>query len=183
MSADGRSAGPDATVALKAVQADITRLPVDAIVNAANSSLLGGGGVDGAIHRAAGPELLEECRRLGGCPTGEARLTRAYRLPARFVIHTVGPVWHGGGHGEPALLASCYRQSLKLAVENGIATLAFPSISSGVYGYPIEQAAEIAVSTVRSVVSEGRGALREVVFCCFSEHDLRTYEQLLGAGS
>ncbi|MFT3849289.1 MAG: O-acetyl-ADP-ribose deacetylase [Propionivibrio sp.] len=180
---DGRSAKPAASAVLRAILADITRLPVEAIVNAANSSLLGGGGVDGAIHRAAGPELLDACRRLGGCPTGEARLTRAYRLPARFVIHTVGPVWCGGGHGEPAQLASCYRQSLKLAAENGIATLAFPNISTGVYGYPIEPAAEIAVTTVRNELAEGGGALREIVFCCFSERDWRIYERLLGAES
>lgn len=168
-------------VVLTAIQGDITRLSVDAIVNAANSSLLGGGGVDGAIHRAAGPELLAECRTLGGCPTGEARLTRAYRLPARFVIHTVGPVWHGGGHGEPELLASCYRESVKLAVANSVATLAFPSISTGVYGYPVEGAAEIAVASVRAALSEDAGSLEEVVFCCFSAHDLQVYERLLSS--
>lgn len=168
-------------VVFTAIQGDITRLSVDAIVNAANSSLLGGGGVDGAIHRAAGPELLAECRTLGGCPTGEARLTRAYRLPARFVIHTVGPVWHGGGHGEPELLASCYRESVKLAVANAVATLAFPSISTGVYGYPVERAAGIAVASVRAALSEDAGSLEEIVFCCFSAHDLHVYERLLSS--
>lgn len=168
---------------LRAINADITQLQVDAIVNAANSSLLGGGGVDGAIHRAAGPQLLDECRRLGGCPTGEARLTRAYRLPARFVIHAVGPVWHGGSHGEQGLLASCYRQSLKLAMDNGLSTLAFPSISTGVFGYPIEAAAETAVATVRDVLSDNCGGIREVVFCCYSPHDLLVYERRLGASA
>ena len=168
-------------VVFTAIQGDITRLSVDAIVNAANSSLLGGGGVDGAIHRAAGPDLLAECRTLGGCPTGEARLTRAYRLPARFVIHTVGPVWLGGGHGEPDLLASCYRESVKLAVANSVATLAFPSISTGVYGYPVERAAGIAVASVRAALSEDVGSLEEIVFCCFSAHDLHVYERLLSS--
>ena len=124
---------------------------------------------------------MAECRTLGGCPTGEARLTRAYRLPARFVIHTVGPVWHGGGHGEPELLASCYRESVKLAVANSVATLAFPSISTGVYGYPVERAAEIAVASVRAALSEDAGSLEEVVFCCFSAHDLQVYERLLSS--
>ena len=143
---------------------DITTLAVDAIVNAANESLLGGGGVDGAIHRAAGPELLEECRRIGGCPTGEARITRGYRLPARFVIHTVGPIWHGGGEGEPELLASCYRSSLQLASENDVRTIAFPAISCGVYGYPLDEAAKIAVREIRAFEGPSVG---EVTLVCF----------------
>jgi len=163
---------------LRALRADITTLRVDAIVNAANSSLLGGGGVDGAIHRAAGPELLAECRRLGGCKTGDAKLTGGHGLPARHVIHTVGPVWRGGSSGEPELLASCYRRSLQLAAEHGIVTLAFPSISTGIYGYPIDQAARIAVDTVRSSLPE-LALIQEVVFCCFSPSDLQVYETLL----
>jgi O-acetyl-ADP-ribose deacetylase (regulator of RNase III) len=159
-----------------ALRADITTLAVDAIVNAANSSLLGGGGVDGAIHRAAGPELLAECRSLRGCHTGEAKLTRGYGLPAKFVIHTVGPVWQGGVAGEAALLAGCYRNSLALANERGLESIAFPAISTGVYGYPKDEAARIAVDTVRKFAG---GSLREVVFCCFSEDDRERYEQLL----
>ncbi|HMN71324.1 MAG TPA: O-acetyl-ADP-ribose deacetylase [Rhodoblastus sp.] len=161
--------------ALTALRADITTLSVDAIVNAANESLLGGGGVDGAIHRAAGPELLAECRALGCCPTGEARITRGYRLPARYVIHTVGPVWRGGGRGEADLLASCYRQSLQLATTHAIATIAFPCISTGVYGYPAHEAARVAVSAVRENAAP---QFREIVFCCFSESDRALYAAL-----
>ncbi len=164
---------------LRALQGDITTLAVDAIVNAANSSLLGGGGVDGAIHRAAGPQLLQECRMLGGCDTGQAKVTQGYRLPARHVIHTVGPVWHGGARGEPSLLASCYRQSLALAFAHQLRSIAFPSISTGVYGYPIEQAAQIAVGTVRECMAQSSSTIEEVLFCCFSARDLAVYEALL----
>ena len=166
------------TATIRAIQADITTLTLDAIVNAANTSLLGGGGVDGAIHRAAGPELLRECRALRGCNTGDAKITLGYRLPARHVIHTVGPVWDGGAYGEPELLASCYRRSLELATQHSIETIAFPSISTGVFGYPIEQASRTAVTTIRTALRNHAG-IREVVFCCFSAGDLRHYEKLL----
>ena len=162
---------------MKAIQADITTLEVDAIVNAANSSLLGGGGVDGAIHRAAGPELLEECRLLGGCKTGDAKITKGYRLPAKFVIHTVGPVWNGGKSGEPEKLASCYRESLRLAVEYSLHSIAFPSISTGIYGYPVREAAEIALATTRDFLKDHPDI--DVTFCCFSAADLKIYQSLL----
>ncbi len=161
------------------VKGDITTLDVDAIVNAANTSLLGGGGVDGAIHYAAGPELLEECRGLGGCPTGEARITGGYRLPARWVIHTVGPVWKGGSRNEAALLASCYENSLRLAVEKGLKSIAFPAISTGAYAYPIKEATRIAIGEVRRFTRESE-VLEKVVFCCYSGEDFAAYKKLIG---
>lgn len=166
------------TSRMAVVEGDITRLAVDAVVNAANSSLLGGGGVDGAIHRAAGPELLAECRTLGGCPTGQARITRGYRLPARHVIHTVGPVYRDGRYGEPELLASCYRSSLELAREAGVRTIAFPCISTGVYGYPHEAACHIAVDTVAAWLL-GSDLPEHVVFCCFGANDADLYRRRL----
>ena len=160
------------------VEGDITKLEVDAIVNAANSSLLGGGGVDGAIHRAAGPELVEECRLLGGCKTGQAKLTRGYRLPAKYVIHTVGPVWQGGGHGEPDLLASCYRESLKLATANGVRTIAFPAISCGIYGYPVAAATRIAVKEVADYLAHDP-SIEWVLFACFGGEVTAAYRAVL----
>ena len=162
------------------VQGDITQQKVDAIVNAANTSLLGGGGVDGAIHRAAGRKLLEECRTLGGCPTGQAKITGGYNLPAKHVIHTVGPVWNGGRHGEDDLLASCYRNSLALAEQHGIKTIAFPCISTGVYGFPFERAAKIAVAEVKSFL-EGSKGIEQVVFVCFLKRDYESYVKILRA--
>ncbi len=163
---------------LTAILGDITALEVDAIVNAANTRLLGGGGVDGAIHRAAGPGLLEECRALGGCKTGEAKLTAGYNLPAGHVIHTVGPVWHGGARGEPELLRRCYSNSLQIAADNGFKTIAFPCISTGVYGYPAEEAAATAVKAVRDFLDKAKAPI-EVTFCCFSGQDLSSYRALL----
>jgi O-acetyl-ADP-ribose deacetylase (regulator of RNase III) len=167
---------------IELVKGDITQQKVDVIVNAANNTLLGGGGVDGAIHRAAGPALLQECRKLGGCPTGGAKITRAYRLPARYVVHTVGPVWQGGSHGEDELLRDCYRNSLKLAEQNGAITVAFPSISTGAYRFPIERASRIAVDAVREFLSKTR-IFKKVLFVCYSQSDFDVYLNQLGAVS
>ena len=166
------------SISLLAKKADITTLDVDAIVNAANQSLLGGSGVDGAIHRAAGPALLDACRRLNGCPTGQAKITPGFKLPAKYVIHTVGPVWQGGGHHEADLLARCYRNSLQLALDNRLHSIAFPAISAGSYGFPVEQAARIAIDTV-SDFAHNNEHLQKVVFCCFSDSDLQLYLTLL----
>lgn len=167
---------------IHAIRADITKLQVDAIVNAANSSLLGGGGVDGAIHRAAGPELVHECRLLGGCKTGEAKLSKGYRLPASFIIHTVGPVWRGGTAGEAGLLASCYYNAMRIAAEKQLSSIAFPSISTGIYGYPLEQAAHVAVNHVQAALSD-YPTIQEVIFCCFSDNDLQIYQAVLEQAS
>jgi O-acetyl-ADP-ribose deacetylase len=174
-----RSRATTAPPRIEAIETDITRLAVDAIVNAANSSLLGGGGVDGAIHRAGGPELLAECRKLGGCPTGEARITRGYRLVARHVIHTVGPVWRGGGANEDALLASCYRASLTLALDHGIASIAFPAISTGAYRFPQRRASRIAVVTTRGFLDSAPSIAR-VIFACFDAETLALYRREIG---
>lgn len=163
---------------IELIEGDITKLDVDAIVNAANSSLLGGGGVDGAIHYAAGPQLVEECAKLGGCPTGEAKLTKGYRLPARHVIHTVGPIWRGGNNGEPEKLANCYRNSMQIAADNGFATIAFPAISTGVYGYPLQEAAQIAINQVIECLNE-MPSIKKVTFVLFGRKNFDIYTDIL----
>jgi O-acetyl-ADP-ribose deacetylase (regulator of RNase III) len=165
---------------IRIVRGDITTLDVDAVVNAANTTLLGGGGVDGAIHYAAGPELLEECRHLGGCPTGEARITRGHALKARWVIHTVGPVWKGGGRGEAKLLATCYESSLMLAMDRKLKSIAFPAISTGAYAYPLKEATEIAIASVTNFTLQ-TDVFDEILFCCYSGEDFAMYKKLLGA--
>lgn len=175
-----KAEGEEKRMILQAVMGDITKVTdVQAIVNAANNSLLGGGGVDGAIHRAAGKELLEECRELNGCATGDAKITKGYRLPCDFVIHTVGPVWHGGSHGEAEYLASCYEKSLEVALKNGIRSVAFPSISTGVYGYPVEQAAETGVETVFRFIEENSDAFTLIKWVLFDERTLKAYEDVI----
>ncbi len=164
---------------IEVIKGDITKLAVDAIVNAANARLAGGGGVDGAIHRAAGPELLEECRKIGGCPTGEARITRGYRLPARWVIHTVGPIWRGGDAGEDGLLASAYEHSLRLAAKAGARSIAFPAISTGVYGFPKDRAARVAARAVLDFLAQNDHALERVIFCCFDDVCVEAHEAAL----
>jgi O-acetyl-ADP-ribose deacetylase len=166
---------------IKIIQGDITKCTVDAIVNAANSSLLGGGGVDGTIHRAAGPELLAECRTLNGCKTGDAKLTKGYRLPTNYVIHTVGPVWQGGRNHEPELLASCYRRVLEIATERGLTSVAFPNISTGIYGFPKDKACTIALKTVQDFEKQNETSVQEIQFVCFDEENYRLYQQELSS--